>query len=125
VPPTLADRVRHILEAITNIERVLAGKTEQDFAADYFLRLLVERLLEIVCEASRRVPETVKTGDPSIPWQGMIDFGNRLRQCLSQRRPRDCLEDRYGRPATVEGIRRADYPRRAIWANLTAVVRPD
>lgn len=122
MPPSLADRVRHILEAITNIERVLAGKTEQDFAADYFSRLLVERLLEIIGEASRRVPETVKAGNPSIPWQNMIDFGNRL-PCLSQRRSGDCLEDCYGRPAIVEGCRRADHQRGAIWANLTPVLR--
>ncbi|MEZ5788655.1 MAG: HepT-like ribonuclease domain-containing protein [Xanthobacteraceae bacterium] len=79
MPPTLTDRVRHILDAIANIERVLAGKTAEDFAADYLLRLLVERLLEIICEASRRVPENVKASEPGIPWQDMIDFGNRLR----------------------------------------------
>lgn len=79
MPPTLADRIRHILEAIANVEHVLAGKTAQDFAGDYLLRLLVERLLEIICEASRRIPEDVKASEPGIPWQDMIDFGNRLR----------------------------------------------
>lgn len=112
MPPTLADRVRHILEAITNIERVLAGKTEQDFAADYFLRLLVERLLEIICEASRRVPETVKASDPSIPWQGMIDFGNRLRHAYHSVDPaivwRVVTDDLPSLKAAVERIIREE-----------------
>jgi uncharacterized protein with HEPN domain len=79
VPPTLADRVRHILAAIENSERFLAGKTEQDYAADYFLRLAIERLLEIICEASRHIPDGVKGSEPGIPWIKLVDFGNRLR----------------------------------------------
>jgi uncharacterized protein with HEPN domain len=79
MPPTLADRVRHILEAIEDIERALAGKTPEGYAADHFLRLAIERLLEIVCEAWRHIPDRVKKGEPGIPWQKMVDFGNRLR----------------------------------------------
>jgi len=79
MPPTLADRVRHILEAIEDIERALASKSFEAFTRDLLLRLAIERLLEIVCEASRRVPDDVKKSEPGIPWQKMVDFGNRLR----------------------------------------------
>lgn len=79
MPPTLADRVRHILAAIENIERFLAGKTQQDYADDHFLQLATERLLEIICEASRHIPENVRSCEPGIPWTRMVDFGNRLR----------------------------------------------
>jgi uncharacterized protein with HEPN domain len=40
---------------------------------------MTERLLEIVCEASRTIPENVKREEPSIDWRNMIDFGNVLR----------------------------------------------
>ena len=60
MPPTLADRVRHIVEAIEDIERALASKSFEAFTRDLLLRLAIERLLEIVCEASRRVPDDVK-----------------------------------------------------------------
>jgi uncharacterized protein with HEPN domain len=43
------------------------------------LRLATERLLEIVCEASRNLPDSVKKDAPDINWRKMIDFGNRLR----------------------------------------------
>jgi uncharacterized protein with HEPN domain len=84
VPPTLADRVTHILEAIEQIERALAGKSFDAFKSDRLLRAAIERLLEIVCEASRRVPDDAKEKEPDLPWQKMIDFGNRLRHAYHQ-----------------------------------------
>ena len=41
--------------------------------------MATERLLEIVCEASRRLPGKLKQSDSTIDWQRMIDFGNVLR----------------------------------------------
>jgi uncharacterized protein with HEPN domain len=79
VPPTLGDRVRHILEAIEEIEHALAGKSFESLAADRFLSLGVERLLEIICEASRRIPTSIKASETGIEWHKMVDFGNRLR----------------------------------------------
>jgi uncharacterized protein with HEPN domain len=79
MPPTLADRVRHILEAIQYIERALAGINYQQFSGDLLLRLAIERLLEIISEASRKIPDDIKVGEPDIAWQQMADLGNRLR----------------------------------------------
>jgi uncharacterized protein with HEPN domain len=79
VPPTLADRLVHILEAIRNIQHFLAGKTRENFASDLFLRLAVERSFEIISEASRRIPEGIKAQQSQVNWQGMADLGNRLR----------------------------------------------
>ncbi len=79
MPPTLADRLAHILGAIDTIEAALANKAPADFAADVLLRLAVERSFEIISEASRRIPAEVKAQRPEIDWLGMADFGNRLR----------------------------------------------
>jgi uncharacterized protein with HEPN domain len=79
VPPTLADRVRHILEAIDDIEKALSGKNSSDFADDRLLRLGVERLFEIISEASRHIPDDVKSRAGDIPWLRIADLGNRLR----------------------------------------------
>ena len=84
MPPTLADRVRHILDAIREIEIALARVTYEDFSSNLLLRLAIERLLEIVCEASRYIPADVKAGEPDIPWQKITDFGNRLRHAYHQ-----------------------------------------
>jgi uncharacterized protein with HEPN domain len=79
MPPTLADRLEHILTAIDTIQTALADKTLDDIAKNLMLRLAVERSFEIMCEASRRIPDDVKAQHPEIDWQGMVDFGNRLR----------------------------------------------
>lgn len=84
MPPTLADRVWHILEAINDIERALASTTYEQFVRDRMLRAAVERLLEIVSEASRHVPAEVKAAETSIPWQKVLDFGNQLRHAYHQ-----------------------------------------
>jgi uncharacterized protein with HEPN domain len=43
------------------------------------LRLALERLLEIVCEASRHVPADIRATEMAIDWQRMTDLGNLLR----------------------------------------------
>jgi uncharacterized protein with HEPN domain len=79
MPPTLADRLVHVLTAVETIQTALANKKFEDFTKDLLLRLAVERSFEIMCEASRRIPDAVKAEHPEIDWQGMADFGNRLR----------------------------------------------
>jgi uncharacterized protein with HEPN domain len=79
VPPTTQDRLLDIIESISSIEKMIQGKDLEQFASDMMLRLATERLLEIVCEASRRLPEEIKKNEPAINWQKMIDFGNVLR----------------------------------------------
>jgi uncharacterized protein with HEPN domain len=79
MPPTVEDRLRDILEAITEIEEMLAGSSVDLFSADKMRRMATERYLEVVCEAARRIPDEVKQDSPDTKWQKMIDFGNRLR----------------------------------------------
>jgi uncharacterized protein with HEPN domain len=77
--PTLADRLRHILDAIADIETFTAGKTFDEYLADSMRRHAVERCLEIISEASRYLPREAKTRHSAIPWRGVADFGNVLR----------------------------------------------
>ncbi|MGO8913999.1 MAG: DUF86 domain-containing protein [Bradyrhizobium sp.] len=79
MPPTAEDRLRDIFEAITEIEDVMRALTFDQFASDRRARLLTERLLEIVCEASRALPDKIKQDEPGIDWRRMIDFANLLR----------------------------------------------
>jgi uncharacterized protein with HEPN domain len=79
VPPTLADRVRHILEAIREIDKALAEVDYERFSTDRFLRSGIERLLKIICEASKYIPQDMKRAHLEIDWQKLTAFGNRLR----------------------------------------------
>jgi uncharacterized protein with HEPN domain len=66
MPPTLADRVWHILEAIKDIETALANTTRERFTDDRMLRAAMERMLEIIAEATRHIPAEVKAAETSI-----------------------------------------------------------
>lgn len=87
MPPTLADRLAHILTAIDTIEKALASKQPDDLAGDLMLRLAVERAFEIICEAARRLPDEVKLQQAQIDWKGMVDFGNLLRHVYHRVEP--------------------------------------
>jgi uncharacterized protein with HEPN domain len=71
--------LRDILAAIGHIERKLLGISLNDFLADMDRRRIVERCLEIISEASRRLPETLKERHPQIPWRKVAGIGNFLR----------------------------------------------
>jgi uncharacterized protein with HEPN domain len=80
----MADRtprlyLEHIKEAIAIIERRVAGKTLDDLVVDDVLRDAIERRIEIISEAARRLPEDMKARDPQVPWQNVAGIGNVLR----------------------------------------------
>jgi uncharacterized protein with HEPN domain len=79
VRPTLADRIGHILDAAGKIRIAVAGHTRDSFSKDIFMRLAVERLLQVVSEASRFIPDDLKAKNPAINWRGLADLGNWLR----------------------------------------------
>jgi uncharacterized protein with HEPN domain len=87
VPPTLADRLRHVLDAINDINHILKDKSRDEFIADRILRAATERLLEIISEASRRIPEDIKAQETKIPWQRVADLGNILRHAYHDTNP--------------------------------------
>jgi uncharacterized protein with HEPN domain len=74
MPPTLADRLVHILTAINTIQKALAGKQFEDISGDLMMRLAVERAFEIICEASRRIPDDVKNGQPRNRLERHVGF---------------------------------------------------
>lgn len=79
MPPSLSERLAHILQAIEDIRTLLKDSTRAEFASDIMLRLAVERLFEIISEASRFIPAELKAESKDIPWPRMADLGNWLR----------------------------------------------
>ena len=57
----------------------MANVSLEVFQTDIRKRCLVERALEIISEASRRLPEDLKARHPSIPWPKVAGIGNVLR----------------------------------------------
>jgi uncharacterized protein with HEPN domain len=84
MPPSVEDRLKDVLEAITEIDTLLAGVTVDRFSADKTSRMATERYLEIVCEAARNIPDDVKRSAPNIDWRRMNDFANLLRHAYHE-----------------------------------------
>ena len=68
-----------ILDEIKWLRTRLARATFDDFKGDRTLRYAVERSIEIISEASRRIPDAAKAARPEIPWRAIAGVGNILR----------------------------------------------
>jgi uncharacterized protein with HEPN domain len=68
-----------ILEAIDRIEHVTRGRTLAEFESNWEMSWLVQRGIEIISEASRAIPDDVKSVRPEIPWRNVAGIGNVLR----------------------------------------------
>ena len=77
--PTISERIVHIDDAIDDIRTAMVDQTKAGFADNMMLRLAVERLLEIISEASRHIPPEMKAEAPHINWRRLADLGNWLR----------------------------------------------
>jgi uncharacterized protein with HEPN domain len=75
----ILSRLEDILEAIAEIEAFIGEKTFDDYMAEPLLRRGVERDIEIISEASRHIPKSLKSRYPLIPWRKVAGIGNVLR----------------------------------------------
>ena len=73
--PALTD----IRDAIDRITRYVAGKPTDALETDELLEAAIERCIEIISEASPRVPSELKDRHRHIPWQRIAGIGNVLR----------------------------------------------
>jgi uncharacterized protein with HEPN domain len=77
-------RLKDIIDAIDQIHALLKDKTYQDLTLDKVVKAAFERFLEILSEASRHIPESLKVARPDIPWRRISDIGNHLRHAYDR-----------------------------------------
>ena len=79
----MARKVRPVLQemltAIDGIESALEGKTFADFQSEWLLRHGIQRGIEIISEASRRLPAALLASRPEISWEQVKGIGSVLR----------------------------------------------
>ena len=80
--PTAGERIAHIDTAIDDIRGALACQTKASFTDNIMLRLAVERLLEIISEASRHIPVDMKAKEPNINWRRLAESWQLASTCL-------------------------------------------
>jgi len=68
-----------VRDAIGRVQRYTRGKSRVEFEKDELVRDAVERCIEIISEASRRIPDSLKARHPEIPWRKVAAVGNVFR----------------------------------------------
>ncbi len=71
--------LRAILDAIDGVESATHGKGLDDYRTDWLMRHAIERAIEIISEAVRRLPADLQATQPQIPWPQIAGIGNVLR----------------------------------------------
>lgn len=72
------DYVEDILDAMNKAEILLEEVTYEQFVSDFRINFAVVRALEIVGEATKRLPMTLRDQYPSIPWKEMAGMRDRI-----------------------------------------------
>ena len=78
VPRPYQDYIGHIVEAGEKAQQFLAGMNLEDFTTDGKTAFAVVRALEIIGEASSRLPQDGRDLYPRVPWRIMTDMRNIL-----------------------------------------------
>lgn len=65
-----------MLESIARIERSIDGLDKVTFVANDMALDAVTRNLEIIGEAARQIPETLREQYPLIPWRRVVGLRN-------------------------------------------------
>lgn len=67
-----------MLQAARDAAGIVANVTREEFLGDRVRMLALERSLELVGEAARRVSDALRKTHPQIPWKEMIGLRNIL-----------------------------------------------
>lgn len=67
-----------MLDAARAVDEFVRDKTFEEYTSNRMLRGAVERHIEIIGEAARRVSEETRNAHPEIPWRGIIGQRNVL-----------------------------------------------
>lgn len=72
------DYLDDILEETQNIKDFIKGVSREDFLENRKTINAVIRSLEVIGEASKKIPDEIKAKNPAIPWREMAGMRDKL-----------------------------------------------
>jgi uncharacterized protein with HEPN domain len=78
MPPEDRIRLAHMLEAISDAQAFMLGRSRPDLDNDKMLVYAVLRAVEIVGEAASKVTADTQLAAPQIPWPAIVGMRHRL-----------------------------------------------
>jgi uncharacterized protein with HEPN domain len=73
-----SDYIKDILISIQDVEEFTSGMRFDEFLQDKKTIKAVIRSLEVLGEASRKIPESIKARYPHVPWKRMAGMRDKL-----------------------------------------------
>jgi uncharacterized protein with HEPN domain len=70
--------LKHILDEIAFLKRISTGKTFDDIIHDDYFSHAVRSAIEVIGEASKKVPDHLKQEHQEIPWHEMAALRDRV-----------------------------------------------
>jgi uncharacterized protein with HEPN domain len=67
----LAVYIDDIIESILKIENYTKGISEEKFSSETQIQDAVLRRLEVIGEASKKIPEEIRARYPAVPWRSI------------------------------------------------------
>jgi uncharacterized protein with HEPN domain len=74
----IQDYLQDILDAITAIEQFTTGVEFEAFSQNLEKVFAVSRAIEIIGEAVKRIPDSVRSQYPDIPWRDIAGMRDKL-----------------------------------------------
>ena len=71
--------VADMISAIEQAQSFMGDLSFSQYERDAKTQRAIERCLEVISEASRRIPPKIKKQHPKIPWTNIAGIGNVLR----------------------------------------------
>ncbi len=75
---TYIDYINDITINIANISEFIKGMDYNDFVKDKKTEFAVVRALEIIGEATKNIPESIRKKHPEVPWKSMTGMRDKL-----------------------------------------------
>ena len=72
------DYVQDIINSISDIASFIEGMTVEDFTTDRKTINAVIRSIEVIGEAAKNIPPSVRDKHPSVPWKKMTGIRNKM-----------------------------------------------
>lgn len=68
----------HMLDAARRAHAKAAARTREQFDADEDIQIVLTHLIQVIGEAARQTPDSVRQAHPEIPWERIIGMRHRV-----------------------------------------------
>ena len=72
------DYLQDIFDSIGDIETFIKGMTFDEFACDKKTKNAVIRSIEVIGEATKKIPQSITKKHPTVPWKKMAGMRDKL-----------------------------------------------